>query len=118
MKSCGAPITTSTPVDSGSMAKPTRPMSWYSGSHDTITSVVDVELRRDRDRVEVGADRAVREHDALGVSGRPARELQDGEPVGIVGRTLEVSRSDAQPSDVVERGRSTAPSADRPAAAR
>ncbi len=38
MKSCGAACTSSTPFVIGSARNPTRPMSWYSGSHDTITS--------------------------------------------------------------------------------
>jgi hypothetical protein len=38
MKSCGAACTSDTPDVIGMARKPTRPMSWYSGSHDTITS--------------------------------------------------------------------------------
>ena len=37
-KSCGAACTSSTPRVIGIDRKPTSPMSWYSGSHDTITS--------------------------------------------------------------------------------
>ena len=38
MKSCGAAWTSWVPVVIGMARKPTRPMSWYSGSHETITS--------------------------------------------------------------------------------
>ena len=38
MKSVGAPSTSGVPVVTGRVNSPTRPMSWYSGSHDTSTS--------------------------------------------------------------------------------
>ena len=38
-KSWGAPSTRSVPVIMGSVSRPTRPMSWYSGNHETTTSV-------------------------------------------------------------------------------
>ncbi len=37
-KSCGAACTRSTPFVIGMARNPTSPMSWYSGSHDSITS--------------------------------------------------------------------------------
>src|SRR4051794_2304958 len=37
-KSCGAPSTSSKPVSIGVISSPMRPMSWYSGSHDTARS--------------------------------------------------------------------------------
>ena len=76
---------------SAACSSPTRPMSWYSGSHDTSTSSSGSSAAAARDGVEVGADRAVREHHALGIGGRPAGELQDRERVGVVGRALEVA---------------------------
>ena len=38
MKSVGAPSTSGVPVVTDRLNRPTRPMSWYSGSHDTSTS--------------------------------------------------------------------------------
>ena len=37
-KSCGAACTSGTPLVIGIARNPTSPMSWYSGSHETITS--------------------------------------------------------------------------------
>ena len=76
-------------------------MSWYSGSHDTSTSSSASSPAAVGDGVEVGADRAVREHHALRVGGGAAGELQDGERVRVVDGSLEVGRSDAQAADVV-----------------
>ena len=41
--------------------------------------------------VEVGQDRAVGKHDPLGVGGRPAGELEDGQGVGVRRRGFEVA---------------------------
>ena len=49
---------------------------------------VVVERRRYLDRVEVRAQHALRQHDAFGLGGRSARELQDRQPVEIVGDAL------------------------------
>ena len=83
-KSCGAPSTSSKPCSIGAISSPMRPMSWYSGSHDTARSAC-VSPRAGDDGVDVRPDAAVGEHHALRRRGRPARELQDGEAVGIVG---------------------------------
>ena len=48
--------------------------------------VVVVDSRARDDGVDVGADAPVGQHDALRCCGRAAGELQDGEPLGIVGR--------------------------------
>ena len=46
--------------------------------------VVGIELGRLGDGVEVGPQDVIGEHHALGVAGRPAGELQDHEPVGVL----------------------------------
>ena len=68
---------------------PTRPMSWYSGSHDSI----DVGRRRAR-RPRTSASmlrrqHPVGDHHALRLAGRAARVLQDDEPLGVGRRELE-----------------------------
>ena len=97
-KSWGAPSTSSKPWSIGAISRPMRPMSWYSGSQDTARSACG-ELRAGDDGVEVRPDAAVGEHHALGRRGRPARELQDGEAVGIVGRAFPCRRADLRTLD-------------------
>ena len=102
MKSCGAPMTTSTPVDSGSMANPTRPMSWYSGSHDTITSVstsssVAIAIAsRLAQIVRFGS------MTPLGSAVDPLVNCRHGESIRVVVRSFEVARPDAETANVVE----------------
>ena len=70
----------------GMPSSPTSPMSWYSGSHDTITSSSRSSSAAAAMASRLAPKHPVREHHALGLGGRPARELQDDEPLGVVGR--------------------------------
>ena len=88
MKSCGAPSTRACRWLIGRVSRPTRPMSWYSGSHDTSTSssgssdVAWAMASRLAPTVRCGSITP------FGSDGRPAGELQDRQPVGVVGGTL------------------------------
>ncbi len=87
-KSCGAACTSGTPFVIGMARKPTRPMSWYSGSHDTITSS-GAEPGRVAAGVDVGGEHPVGDHHALRLARRPAGVLQDDQPLGVGRRHLE-----------------------------
>ena len=79
----------------GIARKPTRPMSWYSGSHETITSSGH-ELGRLAAGVDVRRQHAVGDHHALRLARRAARVLQDHEPLGVGRRDLEARRRSAR----------------------
>ena len=88
-------------------------MSWYSGSHETSTSSSASSDVACDDGVEVRS-RATRcgQHHALRLGGRPARELQDRQPIGVVADGVELHPgwgARARASD-----RAAAPTADRP----
>ena len=104
------------PSSSACARNPTRPMSWYSGSHDTITSS-SAELGRLARGVEVGAEHPVGEHHALRLAGRAARVLQDDEALGIVARAARALGARRTSRRRAAR-RPSARSADRPAPAR
>ena len=89
-KSCGAACTSCTPVVIGIDRNPTRPMSWYSGSHDTITSP-SAQFGGHAAGVDVGGEHPVGDHHALRLAGRPAGVLEDDEPLRI-GRRLRAGR--------------------------
>ena len=73
---------------SASPSSPMSPMSWYSGSHETTSSDSVSASTASTIGVDVRGEAVVRQHHALRVRGRPARELQDPERVGVVGRAL------------------------------
>ena len=81
----GAASARSMPVVMGMVSSPMRPMSWYSGSHDTPRSTPASRWRGAHDRVGVGRDAAVREDHATRVRGRAARVLEDRERFRVVG---------------------------------
>ena len=87
-KSCGAACTRSTPLVIGMARNPTSPMSWYSGSHDSITSP-GASPAASQTGVDVRREHPVGDHHALRLARRAARVLQDHEALGIGRRDLE-----------------------------
>ena len=86
MKSCGAPSTSARAGRhrQGQQAHQPHVVVERQPRHEHV--IVGIEAGRLGHGIEVGAQHAVGEHDALGVGRGPAGELQDRQPVGVIGR--------------------------------
>jgi hypothetical protein len=71
-------LTSSIPTVIGTVRKPTMPMSWKSGNHDTITSCPVSSRAACTIAPMLACKVAVGDADGLGLRGRAAGELQQG----------------------------------------